>query len=136
LTSRAKRLSIHPDSMVTLCPHRAKKLHPSTASHTALGYLSEAVVRYLHPRLITPAVCITYAIILYKRAAPQQRHFSSINSVQTIKSRHLRSSSLRVVIECSRQRRGFGSLRHDVQVSTVRHTMLTCASLNCLKLID
>ena len=37
-SSRAKRLSIHPDPMVTLCPHRAKKLHPSRASHLALTH--------------------------------------------------------------------------------------------------
>ena len=28
-----------------------KVLHPSSEGHTALGYLAEAVVRYLHPRL-------------------------------------------------------------------------------------
>ena len=54
---------LHPDSMVTLCPHRAKKLHPSSASHTALGYFAEAVVRYLHPRLITTAISVAYAVI-------------------------------------------------------------------------
>ncbi len=130
LTSRAKRLSIHPDSMVTLCPHRAKKLHPSSSSHTAVGCLSEAVVRYLHPRLITTAVCITYAIILYKRAAPRQRHFSSINSVQTIKPRQFAIVVLsRIVIECSLARRGFRPPYYRV---VSRHMRLTCASLNCL----
>jgi len=29
---------LHPDLMVTLCPHRAKKLHPSRASHLALQH--------------------------------------------------------------------------------------------------
>jgi hypothetical protein len=49
-----------------------------------------------------------------------------MNPVQTTKSRHLRSSSLRVVVECSRQRRVF---RPCVFLPGLGHTILACASL-------
>jgi hypothetical protein len=47
-----------------------------SASHTALGYLSEAVVRYLHPRLITTAACESNAALTHRRAESLLRLFA------------------------------------------------------------
>ena len=41
-------------------------------------------------RLITTAVDATYAVILHQRAAPRQRHFSFLYSVQTAKPQAFR----------------------------------------------
>lgn len=52
--------------------------------------ITEAVVRYLEPRLITTAADTIYAITSCQRAAPRQRHFSFENSVQTAKPQAFR----------------------------------------------
>ena len=57
--------------MVTLCPHRAKGASSEFGKSHSIMAITEAVVRYLEPRLITTAAYVTYAITLRKRATPR-----------------------------------------------------------------
>jgi hypothetical protein len=77
-------------------------LHPSSASHTALGYLSEAVVRYLHPRLITTAVYKSNAVLIHKRAESLLRLFAlKILFKQPNRKLFAIFVLSRIVVECS-----------------------------------
>lgn len=75
-----------------------------SASHTALGYLSEAVVRYLHPRLITTAAYVTDAVLWYRRVRLLVRLWALEILFKQPSRGNLRPSSLRVVVEHSLRR--------------------------------
>jgi len=69
---------LHLDSMVTLCPHRAK-IKTGTSSEfiqpLSVTTITEAVVRYLELRLITTAGQYTYANTYTDRVASLLRLF-------------------------------------------------------------
>ena len=71
--------TVHPDLSVTLCPHRAKmksSLHPSRHQSLALEHVQRRLSGTSSSVLITTAICIVYANILYKPALSLVRLFS------------------------------------------------------------
>ena len=104
------------------------------AQSLSVTSITEAVVRYLEMRLITTAGLYLYANIHTNRVASLLRLFAFGNSIQTIKPQAVRDrrpvKDSDWVLTCS----GEASVPCDPedQVSSVRHTTLTCASLNCL----
>ncbi len=98
---------LHPDLMVTLCPHRAKKLHPSRASHLALQHCRGGCpvprAASLSQRRFVPhtLTCVQTCMITHAS-------FWLFIHLQTAKPQHLaivvRS---RIVAECLLQRQDF-----------------------------
>lgn len=117
--------------MVTLCPHRAKKLHPSSASHLALQQLQRRLSGTSSCVFITTAGSSLYANTTINRAASQQRLFAFCILFKQPNRKHFAIRVLsRIVVECSLARRGFRPRFYPVVSG---HTMLACAGLNCLK---
>jgi hypothetical protein len=67
--------------------HTGRRTLCELPRHLALGSLTEAVVRYLHPSLHTTAALHVYANILVKRAESSASF--GLYPIQTAKSRQL-----------------------------------------------
>jgi hypothetical protein len=100
-SSRAKRSSIHPDPMVTLCPDRAKKLHPSRASHLALQHCRGGCPV---PRAasLSQRRFVSHTLTCIQTCTITSTSFWLFIHLQTIKPQHFAIVVLsRILIECS-----------------------------------